>query len=66
VTLPILLRSPGIYTFFPMVSWDGLSVYGSHIQVVASAPGGTPVGPYIAAMLVIIIPAALTRRMTPG
>jgi len=66
VTLNIVPRSPGTYTFFPMVGWDGLSVYGSHVQVVASAPGGTPVGPYVAAALVILVPVALTRKLTPG
>ena len=66
VTLNIVPRSSGTYTFFPMVSWNGLSVYGSHIQVVASSPAGTPVGPYVTAALVIIIPVALTRKLTPG
>lgn len=59
-------RSPGTYTFFPIVGWDGLSVYGSHIQVVASAPGGTPVGPYFTAAIAILVTVALTRRLTPG
>ena len=66
VTLNIVPRSSGTYTFFPMVSWNGLSVYGSHIQVVASSPAGTPVGPYVTAALIVLLSVALTRRLTPG
>ncbi len=66
VTLNIVPRSSGTYTFFPIVSWDGLSVYGSHIQVVASAKAVSPVGPYVTAALIIIVPVALTRKLSPG
>ena len=66
VTLNLVPRSSGTYTFFPVVSWDGLSVYGSHIQVVSSAPDGTPVGAYVTAILAVLIPVALTRKLTPG
>jgi hypothetical protein len=49
-----------------VVKWgDGLMVYGSHVVVVASAPEPSPVGPYVAAFLVIAVPAALMRRYTP-
>ena len=66
VRLQIVPRSPGTYTFFPVVAWDGLSVYGSHIQVVASAGEAAPIGPYITAALVILVPVALTRKLSPG
>jgi hypothetical protein len=66
VRLELSPRSPGTYTFFPVVEWGGLLVYGSHIQVVASAPEGAPVGPYVTAALVILVPVALTRKLTPG
>ncbi len=66
VTLNILPRSSGTYTFFPMVGWDGLSVYGSHIQLVARAPEGTPVGPYATAALIVLLSVALTRKLSPG
>jgi hypothetical protein len=58
-------RSPGTYSFFPVIEWSGLLVYGSHIQVVASAPKVAPVGPYATAALVILVPVALTRKLTP-
>ena len=66
VRLEIRPRSAGTYTFFPVIAWDGLSVYGSHIQVVASAGEALPVGPYITAALVMLVPVALTRKLSPG
>ncbi|MBM4249800.1 MAG: hypothetical protein FJ149_10305 [Euryarchaeota archaeon] len=66
VTLELTPFSPGTYTFFPVMEWGGLSVYGSHIVVVASSPGGAPIGAYVTAALVILVPVALTRRLTPG
>jgi hypothetical protein len=66
VRLEVVPRSPGTYTFFPVIGWSGLSVYGSPVQVVASAGQGTPVGPYVTAALVILVPVALTRKLTPG
>ncbi len=66
VRLELTPMSPGTYTFFPIVEWGGLAVYGSHILVVASAPAGAPVGPYVTAALVILVPAALTRKLSPG
>jgi hypothetical protein len=66
VRLEMVPRSAGTYTFFPVIEWGGLMVYGSHIQVVASAPESAPVGPYVTAALAIIVPVALTRKLTPG
>lgn len=66
VTLTIVARAPGTYSFFPIVSWgNGLSVYGSHIQVAVAAQDAPPVGPYIVAILVIAVPVALMRRFSP-
>jgi hypothetical protein len=65
VRLELSPRSPGTYSFFPVIEWSGLLVYGSHIQVVASAPKVAPVGPYATAALVILVPVALTRKLTP-
>jgi hypothetical protein len=65
VKLELLPRSPGTYTFFPIIEWGGLTVYGSHIQVVASAPETLPVGPYVTAAVVILAAVALTRKLTP-
>jgi hypothetical protein len=66
IALSVTPRSPGTYAFFPIVEWgDGLMVYGSHVEVVASAPQPSPVGPYVTAFLVIAVPVALMRRYTP-
>jgi hypothetical protein len=66
LSLSMTPRSPGTYAFFPVVKWgDGLMVYGSHVEVVASAPEPSPVVPYVTAFLVIAVPAALMRRYTP-
>lgn len=66
VALTIVARAPGTYSFFPIVSWgNGLSVYGSHIQVAVAAQDTPPVGPYIVAVLVIAVPVALMRRFSP-
>jgi len=66
VSISVTARSPGDWALFPVVSWgDGLMVYGSHIVVAASAPEPVPVGPYVTALVVIAVPAALMRRYTP-
>lgn len=67
ITLSAVPRSPGTYAFFPVVSFGaGLMVYGSHIQVVASAPQVWPAGPYVTAFMAIAVTVAIMRRFTPG
>ena len=67
VTLTVVPRSPGTYAFFPVVSFGaGLMVYGSHIQVAASAPQVWPAGPYVTAFVAIAVTVAIMRRFSPG